>query len=119
MENMGNEKSNRLYESSLPESMKPIPSSPRDVKERFIREKYEMLKYTTNKRMSRRIPIKRKPTMESMFKEGYLFEIPPQMRDSLKQRWFLIKLSNTSATLQFYRSETVCMIHIGIIFIFV
>ena len=111
MESMGNTQSNEILECTLNSTLKPVPNSPREMKEKFIREKYEIQKFVKTKIVSRKIPIAQKPTMESLFKEGFLYEISlSQYDNSVKRRWCILKLSNTSAQLQMYRGKTVSAI---------
>ena len=104
LENMGNEKSNQIYESKLGTHPKPTPESSRQEKEQFIRDKYELLKF---QEAGPSIAVD-KPTAESLYKDGYLCDISvTALGNSTKRRWCVLKVTPNSAQLFYYRTKGV------------
>lgn len=109
MRNNGNDKSNQIFEANLSGYHKPTPDSSREDKETFIRDKYENLKFAAKDKVP--TAALQKPTIDSLYKEGYLCDITQTaIGNSTKRRWCVLKLTPSTSKLFFYRNKGVCII---------
>ena len=111
---MGNAKSNAVYEFRIPTGLaKPYPHDPRQKKEEWIRNKYERKLYADESVVGKPSEEQNAPSSKSakflLYKEGFLTKQGNSVK-TWKRRWFVLKLSEGSAFLAYYRNRGVCFL---------
>ena len=105
MAEMGNVKSNEIYEHNVPsEATRPRPSDARETKELWIKRKYADCAFADPQRVQRQQVAKKK--LVALFKDGWLTKQGSNVKN-WKRRWFILKVKEDSATLSYQKTRSV------------
>ena len=104
---MGNELSNSIYEYLIPQSYpRPTNSDSREEREKFIRLKYEKATWADPSKVQKGAgPVKK--NLMALYKAGYLTKQGNSIK-TWKRRWFVLKLTDDTASLFYYKIRGVC-----------